>query len=345
MNTAACTGGFLSNILKFILLFLGLLASIILSVGFGSVPIPAREILTQVHQFLTSGQLADNNLSTIIFAIRLPRTLFAVVCGIGLSLVGLIMQTITRNYLADPYILGVSSGASTGAVCAIIMGWFGFLGAYNVSFGAFIGAAVATALVLLLLGNSSSPVKLVLIGMGISAVFAAVTMLIIYSAKHEAQVRSAMFWLLGSLSGIQWTDLPAAVIMTVILILFVWFLRHDFDLILLGENEARQMGLPVKKMQFLVVIMASLAVAVFVAKAGVIGFIGLIIPHLARVLVGPRHGVLVVFSSLIGALVLLWSDVLSRSLFSPEEIPIGVLTSLLGAPLFIWIICKRYGGD
>jgi iron complex transport system permease protein len=335
----------MSNLVKFLLFLIFLLVSIILSLGFGSVPIPAQEIVAQVRLFLSSGQLADNNLSTIIFAIRLPRTLFAVVCGMGLSLVGLIMQTITRNYLADPYILGVSSGASTGAVCAIILGWFGFLGTYNVSLGAFLVAAVATAMVLLLLGHSSSPIKLVLIGMGISAVFAAITMLIIYSAKHEAQVRSAMFWLLGSLSGIQWSDLPAAVIMTVILILFVWFLRHDFDLVLLGENEARQMGLAVKQMQFLVVIMASLAVAVFVAKAGVIGFIGLIIPHLARVLVGAKHGVLVIFSSLIGALVLLWSDVLSRSLFSPEEVPIGVLTSILGAPLFIWIICKRYGGE
>lgn len=208
--------------------------------------------------------------------------------------------------------------------------------------GAFLGALIATASVVLLIGRSSNPIKLVLIGMGISAFFSALTMLTIYGAKNESQVRGAMFWLLGSLSGIQWQNLPPLWVISALLFMFIWFLRNDLDILLLGENEAFQLGLSVKKLQLAVVLISSLTVAVLVGSAGVIGFIGLIVPHLARILAGPRHSQLVVYTSLIGALVLLWSDILSRSLFSPAEIPIGVLTSCLGAPLFIWIIRNRY---
>mgnify|MGYP002227951649 FL=1 len=142
--------------------------------------------------------------NTIITDIRLPRLIYSVLTGIGLSLVGLLMQTVTRNALADPYVLGVSSGASTGAVFAIIMGGLPFLGQYNTPIFAALGAALSIILVLLCVGKSNSPVKLILIGMGMTGVFSALTMMIIYGAKHEAQVRSAMFWLLGSFAGIQW---------------------------------------------------------------------------------------------------------------------------------------------
>ena len=332
----------MNNYLKFVLLLCFLLFSVVISLGFGSIPIDPLVICRYFEKLITTGQFSDSMLDTILLTIRLPRTFFAIISGIGLSLAGLLMQTITRNYLADPYILGVSAGASTGAVCAIILGWFSILGAYNTSFAAFLGAMLATTLVILFTGRSSSPVKLILVGMGMSALFSAITMLVIYSAKHEAQVRSAMFWLLGSLSGMQWSDLFITAPVISLLLLFIWFLRHELDLVLFGETEAKQMGLPVKRLQLLVALVASLTVAVLVAKAGIIGFVGLITPHLTRVLVGPKHGVLGVFSSLIGAIVLLWSDILSRSIFRPEEIPIGVLTACLGAPLFIWMIGKKY---
>ncbi|WP_288321992.1 iron ABC transporter permease [uncultured Selenomonas sp.] len=320
--------------MKTILVLALLLAvSMVLSLGFGSVSIPPERIV----QTLMSGSpdTAGTN-GMVLYTIRMPRTLFAVCAGAGLSLAGLLLQTITRNELADPYVLGVSSGASTGAVCAIIWGAFAFLGAYAVPFSALLGATVATVLAVFFVGRSSNPTKLVLIGMGMSALFSALTMLVIYSANHEAQVRSAMFWLLGSLSGIAWGDLPLAAIVCLGIFTFLQLVRHELDILLLGESEAHALGISVKKLQLA-------AVAALVAKAGIIGFVGLIVPHIARILSGVKHGRLTVVCTLLGGCVLLWADVLSRTLFRPEELPIGVLTACLGAPLFIWIICRRYG--
>lgn len=322
------------NHMKTILVLALLLAvSMVLSLGFGSVSIPPERIV----QTLMSGSpdTAGTN-GMVLYTIRMPRTLFAVCAGTGLSLAGLLLQTITRNELADPYVLGVSSGASTGAVCAIIWGAFAFLGAYAVPFSALLGATVATVLAVFFVGRSSNPTKLVLIGMGMSALFSALTMLVIYSANHEAQVRSAMFWLLGSLSGIAWGDLPLAAIVCLGIFTFLQLVRHELDILLLGESEAHALGISVKKLQLA-------AVAALVAKAGIIGFVGLIVPHIARILSGVKHGRLTVVCTLLGGCVLLWADVLSRTLFRPEELPIGVLTACLGAPLFIWIICRRYG--
>jgi len=252
------------------------------------------------------------------------------------------MQTVTRNALADPYVLGVSSGASTGAVFAIIMGGIPLLGQYNTPVFAALGAALSILLVLLCVGKSNSPVKLILIGMGMTGIFSALTMMIIYGAKHEAQVRSAMFWLLGSFAGIQWGDLPLTAVIVILLIIYIYMFNQDLDVLLLGNHEAAQMGLSVKQLQLSIVIISSIVIATLVSKVGVVGFIGLIIPHLARIIGGPKHKHTLLFSALIGSIVMIWSDVLSRALYSPEEIPIGVLTSLLGAPLFIWIIMNRY---
>lgn len=193
---------------RFTMLAVFLIASMILSVRFGSTNVPLSDILSEVSAFISTGRPAETASSMILWQIRIPRTIFAAFCGMGLSLCGLVLQTMTRNDLADPYVLGVSSGASTGAVIAIIWGWFSFFGNYNVSAGAFIGAAVSTIIVTMCAGKSTSPIRLILVGMGVSALFSALTMMIIYGAKHEAQVRSAMFWLLGSLSGMQWSSLP-----------------------------------------------------------------------------------------------------------------------------------------
>lgn len=326
---------------KGLILLAALVASIAASLQFGSMFIPLATVWREFGQWW-AGNTEPTMLATILWQIRLPRILFGVIAGVGFSLVGLLMQTVTRNYLADPYILGVSSGASAGAVFAIIVGGFAFLGAYNVPLFAFFGGALAIALVIFLMRDSSSPVKLVLIGMGMSAFFSAVTMIIIYSAKHEAQVRSAMFWLLGSFSGLQWRDLPfcAAVIFAAAFV--IWLYRSDLDIALLGEAEAKQLGLEIKRFQLQVVLLSSFLVAVLVANVGTIGFVGLIVPHLARMTAGPKHVHAIVFTCLIGAIIMVWADVLSRSLYAPQEIPIGVLTSLLGAPLFVAIVVGYY---
>ena len=315
--------------------------SLVTALQFGANFIPLDQIISALMSMIDPNAKASMT-DTIIIDIRLPRLIYSVLTGIGLSLVGLLMQTVTRNALADPYVLGVSSGASTGAVFAIIMGGLPFLGQYNTPIFAALGAALSIIMVLLCVGKSNSPVKLILIGMGMTGVFSALTMMIIYGAKHEAQVRSAMFWLLGSFAGIQWGDLPLTAIIVTLFMLYIYMFNQDLDVLLLGNHEAAQMGLSVKQLQLSIVIISSIVIATLVSKVGVVGFIGLIIPHLARIVGGPKHRNTLLFSALIGSIVMIWSDVLSRALYSPEEIPIGVLTSLLGAPLFIWIIMNRY---
>lgn len=318
-----------------------LCVSLVTALQFGANYIPLDQIISALVSMIDPNAKASMT-DTIITDIRLPRLIYSVLTGIGLSLVGLLMQTVTRNALADPYVLGVSSGASTGAVFAIIMGGLPFLGQYNTPIFAALGAALSIIMVLLCVGKSNSPVKLILIGMGMTGVFSALTMMIIYGAKHEAQVRSAMFWLLGSFAGIQWGDLPLTAIIVTLFMLYIYMFNQDLDVLLLGNHEAAQMGLSVKQLQLSIVIISSIVIATLVSKVGVVGFIGLIIPHLARIMGGPKHRNTLLFSALIGSIVMIWSDVLSRALYSPEEIPIGVLTSLLGAPLFIWIIMNRY---
>ena len=326
---------------KVFVLCLILCISLVTALQFGAKFISLDQIISALMSMIDANTTASMT-DTIITDIRLPRLIYSVLTGIGLSLVGLLMQTVTRNALADPYVLGVSSGASTGAVFAIIMGGLPFLGQYNTPIFAALGAALSIILVLLCVGKSNSPVKLILIGMGMTGVFSALTMMIIYGAKHEAQVRSAMFWLLGSFAGIQWGDLPLTAIIVTLFMLYIYMFNQDLDVLLLGNHEAAQMGLSVKQLQLSIVIISSIVIATLVSKVGVVGFIGLIIPHLARIIGGPKHKHTLVFSALIGSIVMIWSDVLSRALYSPEEIPIGVLTSLLGAPLFIWIIMNRY---
>ena len=326
---------------KVFVLCLILCISLVTALQFGAKFISLDQIISALMSMIDANTTASMT-DTIITDIRLPRLIYSVLTGIGLSLVGLLMQTVTRNALADPYVLGVSSGASTGAVFAIIMGGLPFLGQYNTPIFAALGAALSIILVLLCVGKSNSPVKLILIGMGMTGVFSALTMMIIYGAKHEAQVRSAMFWLLGSFAGIQWSDLPLTAIIVILFMLYIYMFNQDLDVLLLGNHEASQMGLSVKQLQLSIVIISSVVIATLVSKVGVVGFIGLIIPHLARIIGGPKHKHTLLFSALIGSIVMIWSDVLSRALYSPEEIPIGVLTSLLGAPLFIWIIMNRY---
>ena len=326
---------------KIFILCLILCISLVTALQFGAKFISLDQIISALLSMIDVNATASMT-NTIITDIRLPRLIYSVLTGIGLSLVGLLMQTVTRNALADPYVLGVSSGASTGAVFAIIMGGLPFLGQYNTPIFAALGAALSIILVLLCVGKSNSPVKLILIGMGMTGVFSALTMMIIYGAKHEAQVRSAMFWLLGSFAGIQWGDLPLTTIIVTLFMLYIYMFNQDLDVLLLGNHEAAQMGLSIKQLQLSIVVISSIVIATLVSKVGVVGFIGLIIPHLARIIGGPKHKHTLLFSTLIGSIVMIWSDVLSRALYSPEEIPIGVLTSLLGAPLFIWIIMNRY---
>ncbi|MDO5713362.1 MAG: iron ABC transporter permease [Tissierellia bacterium] len=330
---------FIGKIAFFLFISIGIL---ILCLGFGSVPLSFQDISTALKEFYqNSFQMTSGNTSQmILFQIRIPRLLMAFLGGGILSFVGILMQTITKNPLAEPYVLGISAGASAGAVSAIILHWFSFFGAYNVYVGAFTGAWLATALVLGLQGKSRDPVRLVLMGMGINAFFTAATTFMVYSSKNEAQVRSAMFWTTGSLSGIHYQDLIFPLLAFLLLALICGFIIKELDLLLLGTKGAVELGLNIQKFQILIILISSFSIGILVAKVGVIGFIGLIIPHLTRRFVGVKHKHLLLFGAFLGGITLMITDTIARTIFTPNELPIGVITGLVGAPIFIRILSK-----
>ncbi len=337
--------GGLSPLLLFFILILLLAAVLFVSLFFGSVNMDASSVLQILRSALTGAVSEDRNSWNVIIRIRLPRVLLTAAAGAVLSISGILMQTITRNPLAEPFVLGVSSGASAGAAGAIVFGWFSFLSIGGTFFCAFIGSFLAIALVLLLQGRSASPVRLVLTGMGVSSFFQAATTLIVYSARNEAQSRSAMFWLTGSFSGASWNDFRAALWALILLLIFCLIIGKELDLLLLGQAAAAQTGLSVRRLQLAVILAASAAVAVIVSQSGVIGFIGLIVPHIMRRFAGIRHRSLLLCSALGGAAFLTAADTIARTVFAPQEVPIGIMTSFVGAPIFIFMIKRIYHED
>lgn len=327
-------------------LLLFLLLSVVLSVTFGSVSIPVEEVYKIMFHNLSGGRLFVRDWSggteLIVWDIRFPRIVISAFAGAVFALSGVFMQTLTQNPVAEPYILGVSSGASAGAVCAIIFGFSVSLGGYAVSAAAFAGALLSLFMVLLLVGNRPSPLRLVLLGMGVSAFFSALTTFVLNEAQNDSQLRSAVFWMLGSFSSVQWRDLPVITVGFAVSITSGLLLSKDLDVILLGDVTSGTLGVPVRKIKTVVAILSAVIVSLAVSRTGVIGFVGLIIPHTARRLSGIKHRRLMITSSLLGAIFMIWADTLARTLFRPEEIPVGVLTSLIGAPLFVWIIKKDY---
>lgn len=307
---------------------------------YGSVKIPFEDVFRSLREFILSGFRINtgDQAHLIVLKIRVPRLLMAFLGGAILAIVGLLMQSITKNPLAEPYVLGISSGASTGAVSAIILGWFSFFGRYNVYFASFIGALLATVLIIFFQGRRQDTIRLVLLGMGINAFFTALTTFLIYSSKNEAQVRSAMFWTTGSLAGINYGDLIPVVFALILLLIFCRLIIKELDLLLLGHESARNMGLNLLQLQVYVIIVSSLSIALLVSKVGVIGFVGLIIPHIARKLIGVKHGDLLWSCVLFGGTGLMLVDTMARTLFAPNELPIGVMTGLIGAPIFIYIL-------
>lgn len=331
--------------LLFFILSVLLAAVLFGSLFWGSVDLEASSVLKILKSSFTGEAFENRNSWNVIMKIRLPRAFLTAAAGAVLSVSGILMQTITRNPLAEPFVLGVSSGASAGAAGAIVFSWFSFLGNGGIFFSAFLGSFLAITLVLLLQGSSASPVRLVLTGMGVSSFFQAATTLIIYSAHNEAQSRSAMFWLTGSFSGASWNDFKAAFCAVILLLIFCLIIGKELDLLLLGQAAAAQTGLSVKRLQLAAVIAASASVAVIVAQSGVIGFIGLIVPHIMRKFAGIRHRSLLLCSALGGAVFLTAADTIARTVFAPQEVPIGIMTSFVGAPVFIFMIKGIYHED
>ncbi len=328
--------------------------SIILSVSIGQIGIPfghsLRILLHQITGLQTghASVINDELLVDVIWQIRLPRVLLAAIAGIGLALCGSVMQAAVQNPLADPFILGISSGSSLGATFAIMVG-FGFggwLGEFGVASWAFVGALGATALVLGLasIGGKSSAVKLVLAGTVINAVCGAMSNFIIYFAKNAEGIRSVTFWTMGSLASAQWASLP--LIAAVVLVALLYFLLQSriLNAMLMGEEAAVTLGVNLVFYRRLYMVLSAVVTGFLVASCRIIGFVGLIVPHIVRGFAGSDHKRLIPAAALFGALFMIWTDVAARTVIPNGELPIGILTSLFGAPIFMYMLLKkRYG--
>lgn len=271
----------------------------------------------------------------IVWDLRFPRVIGSAVVGAGLALVGALMQTLTRNPMADPYLLGISSGGSLGAVVVIVAGVGG--GIYAISVGAFAGALGAFVLVLMVANRRGrlEPTRMVLAGIAIGQIALAITSFIILWVADPHATQEVSFWMSGSMSIVRWpiTLLGAAVLVAVGGVALVFC--RPLDALSFGEHAAASLGVNVDRMCWTLLVASALLTGTIVAMSGTIGFVGLIIPHAARFIVGSRHHRVLPIAALVGAIFMIWVDTIARTLFEPRELPVGVITAIVGVPAFI----------
>jgi iron complex transport system permease protein len=281
----------------------------------------------------------------IVLAVRLPRVLAAAIVGVGLATSGATLQGLLRNPLADPYIIGVSAGASVGATIASALGLgFAVIGAlYAIPLFAFIGAIITVLIVYTIARNSSgvSMLTLLLVGIAITSLFSAIVTLIRILSSDMAL--SIVFWLLGSLNLTTWNYVYLALPFTAVGFFVVFYFARDLNAMTLGEEQARHLGVETETVKKILLICVSLMTAAAVSISGIIGFIGLIVPHIVRLLVGSDHRILLPSAALTGAVVLIACDTISRMVLSPSEIPVGIITAIIGGPFFIYLLTTKKG--
>ena len=275
----------------------------------------------------------------IVWELRLPRALLAAICGAGLGICGAILQSLMRNPLADPFMLGISSGASTGAVLVVVAG---IGGALTLSGGAFVGAVIAFVLVLALAAVSGGGQDRVLLaGVAGTQLFSAATALVVFSSADAQQTRGVLFWLLGSLAGSGWSQVALCGVICAACLAICWLHSDALDAFAFGRDAAASLGVSVRRVRAVLLATTALLTAVLVSAAGAIGFVGLVLPHAARMIVGPSHRRLLPVTAITGAIFLVWGDAAARTVFAPQELPVGVVTALVGVPIFIWILARR----
>ncbi len=334
-----------------VLLVVVLLVSVVAGVALGPVSIPFGRVVGFLQAAVTGGRIeaVDAGQYRIVWDIRLPRVLLAAVVGAGLSVVGVAVQAMVRNALADPYVLGISSGASVGATAVATLGLFASLGIYALSVAAFLSALGATALVYLAARTSAglTPLRLVLTGTAMAYGFQAVTLLLVFQAPHGEAARAAMFWLLGSLGGVTWGSLPVAAVVVLAGIAYLLAGAGQLNGLSMGDETATTLGIDVGRMRRRLFVVTAGMTGVLVAVSGAVGFVGLMLPHLVRMVVGSDHRRVLVVAPLAGASFLIWVDVAARMVAAPEELPLGVITAALGVPCFVFLMRRRgyvFGG-
>ncbi|RYE85612.1 MAG: iron ABC transporter permease [Hyphomicrobiales bacterium] len=316
-----------------------LLASVILAITFGPADISAGEVwATLLHHFGLVPEPSKTLLrDAIVWELRLPRVLAALGVGAGLALAGTVMQVLTRNPLADPYLLGLSSGAALGAVLFLLAG-----AALLMPVGAFLGSLGALALALLIanLLGGATPSRAILAGICIAALASAATSLLIFWSATGDSYREILSWLMGSLSGTTWGDAGLVALGLLFCAPVILISGRGLDAFAFGEASASSLGIDVVRLRWTLLAASALLTGVMVAIGGAIGFVGLVVPHAVRLAVGSRHRVLLPMSMLVGAIFMLWTDTAARSLFDPRELPVGIVTALIGAPAFLLILLR-----
>ncbi|AWI32432.1 iron ABC transporter permease [Streptomyces sp. ICN441] len=328
----------------FLLTAAGLLVSVVTATLFGSADIQPLDVVSTILRHIGLEAIAPTPPlpglhDALIWQSRFPRVLLAAVIGMALAVSGAVLQAVTRNPLADPYLLGVSSGASTGAVAVLLLG---IGGSISLSTGAFAGGLVSFGVLLVLLGGGrvASPARVVLTGVLVSQFFAAVTSVILMVSGDANSTRGFTYWLLGTLAGARWEAVTVTVVIILIGVAAVQFFAPALDAFTFGWDSAEALGINVTAARVWLMVLTSVMTAAAVAASGAIGFIGLLVPHAVRILAGPTHRCLLPLSAIVGAIFLIWVDVFARTAFSPHELPAGVITALLGAPAFA-LVLKR----
>lgn len=330
-----------------------LVLSILLSASIGQVEIPLSDTFKILMDRLFHVKLAGyaeipSAYFNVVWMIRFPRALIAAAVGIGLSLCGIVMQAAVENPLADPYILGISSGATLGATFALMVGvgTLPLIGQASVSASAFAGALLASFLVLFFanIGGHATGAKLVLSGTVINSMFSAFSNIMIYFANNAQALQNITFWIMGSTASATWSKVPAILVIVALTALFFLTQSNTLNLMLMGEEAATTLGINLTFWRRVYLIIASLITGILVSGCGMIGFVGLVIPHISRAIFGANHRVLTPYTILFGGIFMVLTDLLSRSLVSGSEVPVGIITAALGAPVFLYMLLKKdYG--
>ncbi len=320
-------------------LSVALVASVVVAVTIGPADIRFDEVWASIASHLGLGVsplplLRDG----IVWELRLPRVLTAAAVGAGLAIAGAVMQAITRNPLADPYLLGLSSGASLGAVAVLLLG-----AAVLLPLAAFLGAMVALGLTLLLASSlgAITPSRTVLAGLAVSALASAITSLVIFWTVTGDSYREILGWLLGSLAGARWPAVTIVVIAIVIAGIPIMLTGRLLDAFAFGDVSAASLGVNVSATRWGLLAASALLTGAMVSVSGSIGFVGLILPHAVRLIAGPAHRALLPLSALVGAIFLVWADTVARTAFEPRELPVGIVTAIIGAPIFALLLSRR----
>ena len=331
-----------------LVLSLSLLGTLILATSLGTVPIPFGQVARVVAHRLMGSLLANGlglagdmgpQTEAIIFQIRMPRVVTAAIVGGALAAAGTVFQGLLRNPMADPYIIGTSGGAALGATMAFILPWqvmvFGFTA---VPILAFVGALAAVLLVYRVarVGPRTSVTTLLLAGFALSSLMAAIMSFLMLAGTRA--LYQVVLWTMGGVAASGWSQIKVVTPLALVGMVLAFFLANDLNAFLLGEEQAAHLGVDVERRKLALLMVGSLLTAAAVSVSGLVGFIGLVVPHVARLLFGPDHRLLLPASVLVGAIFLVLADLLARVLLAPAEIPVGIITALIGAPFFIYLL-------